>query len=626
MKVTQVMLMAVIMSISFAWTTNYTPTSTTYSVLSAAFSLLESNETSWTFGGINTSGLTVGETVQYEDRIKLYAECDNGAGSSCTDLSTGAWRIPWGAPNQAANISFSSGSDSAACSHGSGSSAWGINITNSSGSNIVASASGFYSFVFNATEANMSNATASFIIPRDHRLSLFAYRSCSLGTGSTNPVLMNWTKYNAAHPYQITQNLSKFSSVSGTKPQLVNLMGTTMKVGITNPYSVLVGDYSTGGAISNASAYCPTYLYFSSTAIQPVISYFPASAAAYPSLYNATTGEALLMNNTIAYVLDDTTRLWYVVPAFTCDPSLHYTSAVLYYATANGTTSNFTAPLIPNNFYCNFNGSIYNIYSSYTNPVTHTVYYNNGTNFNSTSQVSADFSFTVNTVDYSSINYTVNGNTLCSYSGNATGIFPNIIPLTGTSSVMYKYIGILLFIFALAISTVVPFGLIFVVLINDFFQYVGPGEMVGLCIVTAFVSFFNTHKGFITLKTIAMYACIGAAILAFYYGYAGFSVAPLNNITNSFNTLTQDPQYTNLPAMVYAGAAFIIQFVTLIITLPALLIDALMAAILAASPAFYNALHSGGAVMSIENALKIAFLAWVYLKGYEVLANRYNLV
>ncbi len=89
--------------------------------------------------------------------------------------------------------------------------------------------------------------------------------------------------------------------------------------------------------------------------------------------------------------------------------------------------------------------------------------------------------------------------------------------------------------------------------------------------------------------------------------------------------MTSDSTYTNPVTMTVAGAVFIVQFVITIVTLPIVAVDALVAVITLSSPTFGAALTSG-ALLSVMSMLKIAFLAWVYLKAYEVLANRYNLV
>lgn len=88
--------------------------------------------------------------------------------------------------------------------------------------------------------------------------------------------------------------------------------------------------------IATPSTYCRALLYFNNPyygniQLIPKITYNPG-VEAFPNFYNQTDNSAFLPNNTIAYIYDQVTSAWYIVPATICSNFINpLTIATLQY-------------------------------------------------------------------------------------------------------------------------------------------------------------------------------------------------------------------------------------------------------------------------------------------------------
>lgn len=117
---------------------------------------------------------------------------------------------------------------------------------------------------------------------------------------------------------------------------------------------IIRSNFTTGTSFKNANsmgAYCRSLLYFNNPyygniQLIPKVTYIPGTDA-FQSFINTTDNSAYIPNNTITYVFDSVTSIWYIVPAFTCSsPSIVGSTTTLQYnPTATGTAPGGTVPI-----------------------------------------------------------------------------------------------------------------------------------------------------------------------------------------------------------------------------------------------------------------------------------------
>jgi hypothetical protein len=201
------------------------------------------------------------------------------------------------------------------------------------------------------------------------------------------------------------------------------------------------GDFKTGNSVANTSNYCQSLLYFNNPyygniQLIPKITYVP-SIDAFPDFINASSNSAYIPNNTITYVYDSITSIWYIVPAFTCTSytAVASTSTLQYNPTATGTAPGGSVPI-----------DVYDISGSCS--------YNTGTRL-----ITCTGTDTSNTVTSLTLSAYLSGNTtdLCgSTVAGASGTLTCTLPAqNGTYNVIFYGSDANLFLHSFASKTIV---------------------------------------------------------------------------------------------------------------------------------------------------------------------------
>lgn len=183
---------------------------------------------------------------------------------------------------------------------------------------------------FNTTHYNASSSTTSAIIGKDTDLVVIPYATA-------------WTLI----PLNITANLYETYMIDKVNITPINYISQ-------NPATnkVIHSDFTTAkSSFPNVSNYCQSLLYFNNPyygniQLVPKITYIPGIDA-FADFINTSSNSAYLPNNTITYVFDSITNIWYIVPAISCTSysSIASTSTLQYNPTATGTAPGGTVPI-----------------------------------------------------------------------------------------------------------------------------------------------------------------------------------------------------------------------------------------------------------------------------------------
>jgi len=132
----------------------------------------------------------------------------------------------------------------------------------------------------------------------------------------------------------------------------------------TTTSATVFSDMQTKATITDPSAYCRLLLYFNNPyygniQLVPKLTYIPANDS-FADFINSSDNSAYIPNNTITYVLDSITDIWYIVPAYTCASYsiIGSTSTLQYDPTATGNIGGGAVPIdVYINGSCSYNAA-----------------------------------------------------------------------------------------------------------------------------------------------------------------------------------------------------------------------------------------------------------------------------
>lgn len=356
----------------------------------------------------------------------------------------------------------------------------------------------------------------------------------------------------------------------------------------------------------------PAALYYQTYQINPHITYFPGNSS-YPNYYNATNGLAYLKNNTPTYVFDLATNLWYFVPAVTVATFTDNLTISVYLYPSGTTTGgvNTSSPVLPAFQSCAQVGDQYIINSSYSIPVTFLVQYSNSTYYSYYTTDATSIYYAVNTTQFPNINYSAAGYTQCIRNVNAS-ILP--LPIIGSSGQTGMVEQIIL-ISMVGVGVFQPFALIFAVGYNQVFEIISVDYMALLAVIGFVISTIVGGLEKFSLKGLILFTALIMSIAIIYYAKAGYDSAPLTGFMNSMDSITKSQ---NIEQFIVANVAFIINFLYMVLQLPVLVLTSILLPIRDVAPQFYSY------AAAISNGLILAFYAFLLVKAYEVLSNKFR--
>jgi hypothetical protein len=622
MKMSLLIGILLLLSISFAWVTGYGPPScmTQYSVLGVNF----------------TDGVTEGATAGCPTNTNYTAIYSGGADSTVWDIgySLGSMATvkqnfsgvvssgTYGAYNDNNTITVKAIATNATAviktttsvaladlnvtyqvSNGSDA----ITMTILGGNNTTTKA-------FNVTTTTITDGTTTLNLP-----SGIFYASCLLASPQHTSFSITF-----AYTCNFSMAATMFSGADST-------MATLSEQGYTAYYYIsrfggkmLRSDFGSGNVTDpNPATYSKALLYYGGLTLQPRITYIPSTNAFF-SFYNTTNNVAYLPNNTVVYILDGTTLQWYVVPATTfIDTSTIYTISTLFYNSLSSTAT-YPLPVLPISRMCRQSGDLYLITSTYSQSVQHIVYFDNGTNFSNYLANGATLNYSVNTSLYQNVNYTVNGNSECLRDSDTSmlGFSALNIPVSTYRPILY-----LLWIASLGISLAVPFAAVFPILLNDLFDIISVTTMGELLVAIGIVSVLIRGSDKNTVKASLVYILFGIIIITNFYIHSGVTTPEFTSVTSNLtqsvgnlSSLAGDPTKANLGGFSAALPTFIISVFTLILQFPSILSSAMLTPLKLLSMPIYTAAAQFLTVFIYGAYVYILLVAW------EKIANRFQQV
>lgn len=159
-----------------------------------------------------------------------------------------------------------------------------------------------------------SNATTSSVL-LDNNLKIYADAYTGASAAASASCTFNITYLNVSN--------STFTNIS-----------TGIYEGFSSPY-MLWSDFKVARSNAVVTNYCRALLYFNNPyygniQLIPKISYIP-NTDAFAYFINSSDNSAYLPNNTISYVFDSVTSVWYIVPATICTNSTVISLSTLQY-------------------------------------------------------------------------------------------------------------------------------------------------------------------------------------------------------------------------------------------------------------------------------------------------------
>lgn len=311
-------------SLGFAWVT--TPTSTIYSVAGANFTILPANGTTaggagYVFAPFTSCAATCGATLYLGGAPKFGATTGAGGGV----MNNSGIYLP-----ASGNLSYT-----VATAIAGGSANVGLRTTNGSviGSGTV--------LEYNTTHymINSSNTTLAYVA----RGGFVGLNILHTDAGSSNITFnQSWTP-------SVTTITNTFKD---TATQTFNSTTTDpLYTSTFDGYTVLADFMSKNASSVSTSSYCQMLLYFNNPyygniQLIPKMTYIP-NTDAFAYFINTTSNAAYIPNNTITYVFDSITSIWYIVPAITCASfsTVGSTTTLQYNPTATGTAPGGTVPI-----------------------------------------------------------------------------------------------------------------------------------------------------------------------------------------------------------------------------------------------------------------------------------------
>jgi hypothetical protein len=379
----------------------------------------------------------------------------------------------------------------------------------------------------------------------------------------------------------------------------------------------------------NTASMIKAILYYSDRIVIPLITYVPGQYV-IANFYNISNNVAYLPNNTVTYVLDQQTLQWYLVPAFSVSSYADTLSlgTILYTPALTTVSSGIVLPLA---LQCSRSSNYLAIASQFQNSGTHIVTYGNSTNSSVYSVIGTTFAYSVDLSTSPNVNYTYNGVTYCSNANaNTTLLGLNVIEFP----TYFKPIGYVFFIGALGISAVVPFALIFPVMMNDAFSFMSAIQMAILICVVGVISAFVNHRGELSMKSLGVYLMFAMALLMYFFGVGGLTTVT-NPATGTPYFSSLQSAFTNFSDIIYGNSNansiglfaipavavnLLMQLAIFFVTLPITFTAMMMSMIGMVSPPLYTAIK----MTFIDTALAVGATAFMLLKLYEVISNRFR--
>lgn len=375
------------------------------------------------------------------------------------------------------------------------------------------------------------------------------------------------------------------------------------------------------------------YLLYGSSLIVPKWNiYFTTYGSMNPYIvynrYDSTTLKTKLMGN-VATIIQDENGICYFAPPYTpSNYSLTYSISVYQTPCSSegggGYEGIITFPLLPNHINCGTDGTQYLSNITYDTDVLFEQYitYKNASVIYNSSLASSLFSNITITNETSIIDIKVNNRTRC-YWNDETSVLGFELPF---NEITNQLIGIPLLIVAVGLSMVNPFVFVFVFVVNDMFSLISIEMIFFLAIATGIMSFVANWNGERNFKVLIILFLLASAYLVqvstLAPTIAGAELVELNILIEAIETLFSGISTGENLANIIVSIlpTFLLNFIILVLKLPAILISIIFASLEAISPLAVAPLRY------FEGALIVGAYVFIMLKAYEMGRNMFKSV
>ncbi len=467
------------------------------------------------------------------------------------------------------------------------------------------------------------------------------YNVSLVGRNQTKPIIIylsiSNTAYNSNYGYRLFKNDVSYNMYI---TNITNNINTQYYNNISGQNLLIY--FNKNNNSNNGSYYYFTsepanpykaYLLYGSSLITPQISSYYTNFNGMdpfiiPYRYNQTDLSTILYGN-IATIVKDSYGICYFAPPYTpSNYSLTYSISVYQTPCPSESESGYegiiTFPLLPNHINCGTEGTQFISNITYDTDVlfeTYITYANASVVYNS-SLASSLFSNITLTNETSIIDIKVNNRTRC-YWNDETSVLGFELPFNDITN---QLIGIPLLIVAVGLSMVNPFVFVFVFVVNDMFSLISIEMIFFLAIATGLMSFVANWNGERNFKVLIILFLLASAYLVqvstLAPTIAGTELAELTILTEAIETLFSGISTGENLANIIVSIlpTFLLNFIILVLKLPAILISIIFASLEAISPLAVAPLRY------FEGALIVGAYVFIMLKAYEMGRNMFKSV
>jgi len=339
--------------------------------------------------------------------------------------------------------------------------------------------------------------------------------------------------------------------------------------------------------------------------------------------YNSTTGgcswwEGFVVNNASVYIADDDDN-WFTAAGPGIEQfNINWSQKYEPYSVVP--VFNGSDVLFPNGIYTRLNcyerDGYFIINARNTQVHTFTISVTGNSSY--FQQVSTSLLFqNISLNGTTAISLSDEDSTLCAYNGEARLFLPFSMPDLDIDG--YGIIPWVALLFSVILSAIVPFALFIAFIINDTYSIISVSQMATLAVFAIIGGFVNnSFSQERSTKHLIVIVCLAVgyiSVISEYQDDAGIDLSAYVGILDSMKALMDS---NSLWDFTTGLVTFVVQLFMLIFTLPALFVLLVYQLVGVISPPIANA------AAGFVGYIALAFMAYFYLKAYEVITNRFR--
>lgn len=359
---------------------------------------------------------------------------------------------------------------------------------------------------------------------------------------------------------------------------------------------------------SNQNNYpCRTLVVLGDNILRPEVMYDVVSQRFIPDILDPINNYVYLRNNSVSYLYDAESKLWYFTLPFICSPGTTYVISAYVYEQESeqrqGQKIQFPPVFLKK--MCGLNGSNYvwdisalnNVFFEAVAKVGNTT----AQNINTTSdRFTGSFS-----ASYDEIIINADGYPICYHSNKLFTIFT---PIELFDNELYKTFGLMLFVMTMAVSFFAPVASLGLIAVNDIFSLFKTNELFSLIVMLIVGSFFanTSHKR--SMRMVGFYVGLFIVYVTWFLGTLAIdhNVSVSENFRNTFEDFSSSWTSfissfsdTDLLGMLVGALNLLKETLIMILKLPFIIWNLLLYPLSEIHPVLYAAAANFAAVLTI---------------------------